>query len=779
MLRFGSMDQGAHRAGSLLAGLILLIACAQAVAQPSPETDLFDNPARCAFRMHRLTAAIDPNGAKLTARDEILLVHPPAVPARMAVPFLLHRDLTIQAIRAMHDKREVAVRWEKRERWEPRDFWENPEYPGLAEFDHAQEITLALAKGKTWPDSLWVTIEYSGTVYDSLRPPPENYQRGFETTGGLIDPRGAYLSGQTLWYPQRFDAGFPFRLTAITPVDWRSVSQGRMLPEAAGTPAPSGAPALPGVSAGSASTSGRATIWDSPEPMDEIYLIAGPYVLRSDTHNGVELETFTYGNDDEELCRRYLDATREYLDLYGELIGPYPFAKFALVENFWQTGYGMPSFTLLGDRVIRLPFIVKTSYGHEILHNWWGNSVFVDAEQGNWCEGLTAYGADYLYKERESADAAREYRRTQLQGYLDYVNQGHDFALTEFRERNDASSAAIGYGKSMMIDHMLRRRLGDEAFWGCLREFYTTYRFRAAAWGDFIAIFAARGGFDAARFHAQWIARPGAPVLALAATDLTFRSDGSCDLRYRLAQAEPVYDLHVPVRLSFADRPAETWLVELDGTAYEETRHLAAKPLSLEVDPDFDLCRRLHRAEVPAAFSQLFGADSVTIVLAAAEAPATPSQAGIAADSLTGAWRAIADEARRSQPAGVVSDAEIVLPDLREGGTWLFGEPRWMERVRERLPRALVLERDGFRIGEQRYDRATHTLAFAIPNPEARDQALGVLLGQDAAALADVWRKLPHYGSYSYLVFEGTRNVAKGTWPVERSPLKVVWDEGR
>ena len=70
------------------------------------------------------------------------------------------------------------------------------------------------------------------------------------------------------------------------------------------------------------------------------------------------------------------------------------------MENFWETGYGMPSFTLLGPQVIRFPFILTSSYPHEILHNWWGNSVFVDYPTGNWCEGLTAYMADHLMKEQ-------------------------------------------------------------------------------------------------------------------------------------------------------------------------------------------------------------------------------------------------------------------------------------------------------------------------------------------------------------------------------------------
>jgi hypothetical protein len=94
---------------------------------------------------------------------------------------------------------------------------------------------------------------------------------------------------------------------------------------------------------------------------------------------------------DEALAAKYLEATARNLEMYRGLIGTYPYDKFALVENFWETGYGMPSFTLLGPQIIRFPFILTSSYPHEILHNWWGNSVFVDYASGNWCEGLTAY----------------------------------------------------------------------------------------------------------------------------------------------------------------------------------------------------------------------------------------------------------------------------------------------------------------------------------------------------------------------------------------------------
>src|SRR5258707_15114299 len=98
---------------------------------------------------------------------------------------------------------------------------------------------------------------------------------------------------------------------------------------------------------------------------------------------------------DQALADRYLDATAQYLDMYNGLLGPYPYSKFALVENFWETGYGMPSFTLLGEQVIRFPFILHSSYPHELLHNWWGNGVFVDLARGEWCEDLTAHHTDH------------------------------------------------------------------------------------------------------------------------------------------------------------------------------------------------------------------------------------------------------------------------------------------------------------------------------------------------------------------------------------------------
>ena len=225
---------------------------------------------------------------------------------------------------------------------------------------------------------------------------------------------------------------------------------------------------------------GRAR-WESHGPVDEITLVGGPLVPYRDAAGAVEALVYLRQKDDA-LAAKYLQATAQYVEMYRGLIGPYPYGKFALVENFWETGYGMPSFTLLGSQVIRFPFILTSSYPHEILHNWWGNSVFVDYESGNWCEGLTAYLADHLIQEQRGK--GEDYRRDTLQKYRSYVKDGRDFPLAEFRSRHSAATEAVGYGKTMMVFHMLRQKLGDEGFRKWAGGFYRDYRGKQASFGD-------------------------------------------------------------------------------------------------------------------------------------------------------------------------------------------------------------------------------------------------------------------------------------------------------
>jgi hypothetical protein len=591
------------------------------------------------------------------------------------------------------------------------------------------------------------TLRYSGRIRHALQQQGEEYARSFSTTRGMISPEGVFLSGSGYWYPHIEASLLSFDLALRLPGTWKGMSQGDRLEtlDAGGN---------------------RTERWRCTAPQEEIYLIAGPFTEYAHTQNGVQAMALLR-RPDPALAQKYLDATHRYIALYDELIGPYPFGKFALVENFWETGYGMPSFTLLGPKVIRLPFILNSSYPHEILHNWWGNSVYIDYESGNWAEGLTSYLADHLIKEQQGRGAG--YRRNTLQKYADYAGKQKDFPLTAFRGRHSARTEAIGYGKTLMLFHMLRRHLGDAVFIEGLRSLYRQHRFRVVDFSTLQRVFSDVAQRPLDNFFAQWVERTGAPQLHASrvqaeATDTGYR------LTMAVEQTQPgeTYDLELPLAITLEGRQQASEIdVRIRQSRETLQLDLPARPLHVELDPGFDVFRRLHRNEIPPAISQAIGAERVLIVL--------PSKADT---RLRDAYRKLAESWQRTsgeQLEVITDDALEAIPADRT--VWLFG---WKNRFRPGLSQALQAydfqdQGERVQIGETTLAADTHSIVVMARQPRAADMALGWLAADSAAALPGLARKLPHYGRYSYLAFTGTapNNTLKGQWPVVDSPMSV------
>lgn len=591
------------------------------------------------------------------------------------------------------------------------------------------------------------TVEYGGEIFHPIAPINEEYARSFSASAGLITSEGVFLAGRSFWYPSFDDEVVTFSLTVQLPPEWRSVSQGRRTRH-------------------SEHPRGTEEVWAIDHPQEEIYLIAGTFTEYREQAGQVEAMAFLR-QPDQALARKYLDATAQYIKMYRQLIGPYPYSKFALVENFWETGYGMPSFTLLGSRVIRFPFILRSSYPHEILHNWWGNGVYVDYASGNWAEGLTSYLADHLLKEQQGQGA--EYRREALQKYTDYVRKGQDFPLTEFRSRHSAATQAVGYGKTMMLFHMLRQKLGDATFIKALQHLYRQYLFQVASFDEVAKTFSQVSGQPLQPFFKQWVERTGAPFL-----------------RVRNAQVKPTGKDYLLTATIEQIQPGEGYLLELPLAVYMEGTdkvyqarismtektyplrlRLPARPLRLDVDPQFDIFRRLHRNEIPPALSQAFGAERALAILPS-QAPKAV-QEGYAA--LAQAWRQ-----GRGEYLEITTDADLdKLPTDRT--VWLFG---WENRFRP-LNRALAdyayqADKDSVQVAGTELRRDQHSVVVIARHWKNPAHALAWVAADNRAAIPGLARKLPHYGKYSYLGFTGNEpeNMVKGQWPVVNSPMSVL-----
>ncbi len=682
---------------------------------------------------HAVHAVLDVPGHRITVIDEVRLVRAPE--AGEPWRFLLHSALEPTTARLGTGGPELAI--EILERWNPRHFWKRPPYAELGNWDVAREIELAAPRGGWGATGPTIILEYAGVVADSLHRPERAYGRSFETTTGRIVDQGAFLAGGTFWLPWAGDAPASFDLTVEGPAGWRTVSQGRLVEDDV--------------------TGDRRTMrWSCEHPMEEVYLIAGPYEMHEVDHRGLSIQAFCYESTGAEIVDRYLEATGPILDEYDMLLGPYPFSKFALVENYWQTGYGMPSFTFLGDRVIRLPFILYTSYPHEILHNWWGNGVYVAYERGNWCEGLTTYLADYRSKERESEKAARDYRRNTLVGYRDFATTGgRDFALVKFRSRDSAATEAVGYGKTLMVYHMLRDRVGDRAFYAALRRFYEDNLFRRADWEDIRKSFEAETGDDLGPWFAQWVQRPGAIRLSLSGVETQASPATGAPTAWVttgvLTQEAPVFDAPISVRVV---GPSGEEGVEAFRSVEETTRfeiRTPFRPLTVSADPAYDLFRVLHAEEVAPTLSGVLGAERTRIVIGA----------GVEGELRDALLELAEDWAADSTISMLEEKAGLEIGDF-EGGTWYFGAGPAAERFRSTLPEAE---------GEASADGLSRVDVGRIDGRLDRPAAL--LWPASVEVVPALGRKVPHYSKYSFLRFDGERNVAKGQWDAGESPMTV------
>ncbi len=620
--------------------------------------------------------------------------------------------------------------------------------PGM-DRDESGAIKLNKWKVNLKKGAKYFVVCYEGNIRFSFSQSEEDYSRGFSESPGIISDSGIYLAGSTYWVPAFNENPVTFNLSVSLPVDWKSVSQGERVVE-------------------KVTGNRHSDTWKCTTPQEEIFLIGARFNEYSHKMNsGIDAMAFMR-TPDEALAAKYLDLTEQYMDMYQKLLGPYPYTKFALVENFWETGYGMPSFTLLGEKIIRFPFILYSSYPHELLHNWWGNSVYIDFDKGNWCEGITAYGADHLIGEQRGQ--GEDYRRSTLQKFTNVVDETNDFPVNQFIARHDAASEAIGYGKSMMMWHMLRRQLGDENFKKGFALFYKNFKFKKASFDDIRTSFETVTGSSLEQFFNQWLTRTGAPEIAISEAKVS-KVDDKYELILTLQQKQKagVFGVNIPVLVA-TGKGTETFVVNMKDKTQDFQFSLASEPLKLAVDPQYDVFRILDPMEVPPTWSKVLASRENLVIL--------PSKAD---DNKRKLYKDFVDKwkALDNDQFEVVFDNELTgLPDNKT--SWILGfENMFADKINTAIAGShSSLTGDSVIFENKATVKANHSFVLTVYNEQNTEFNQAFIALDNQSAIDGLMRKLPHYGKYSYLGFEGDEpvNVAKGEWPVLNSPLIKIFE---
>ncbi len=591
---------------------------------------------------------------------------------------------------------------------------------------------------------LLISFEYSGRFLDPAPISSFSMDNPGAGVSATITSQGVFFQGQSGWFPRLASQDLPIHLEVAAPRGVLAVTAGRLLEH-------------------EHADDRSISRWRVDQLGRGMPLSAGNYLQRSLQTDSIPVYTYFFPESDH-LAQTYLQAAARHLAVYEKLHGPYAFDHFAVVENFFPSGFGMPSYTLLGSAVLRLPFIPEISLRHEVAHCWWGNGVFVDYSQGNWSEGLTTYVADYLMQEEQSDDAAGEYRVRILRDYALLAAGPDDFPVGRFLSRSSPASQVVGYGKAMFLLHMIRQRLGDEAFWDALRSFYDQWLFQPATWQDLLETFVQAGWAPAERsaFTAQWLLAPGAPRLALSNVRVVETAHG-WEVSGAIEQQEPFFDLVVPVHLHTTGQ-ALIQDAALRGARTAFSLQTTDRPLRLMVDPEHHIFRLLSQDEIPPTVNSIKGGSAFTAVLSDAFQE-------IPQDLLRGFLSSL------NQPdAFVLGEQEASSKVDTLENVLFFGSPR-TPRLQELLspPPAYLSKMEGLKeILQGTPHDDLDTFFMVLPHPHRESGVIAMFSPSPDLALdqiADTARRITHYGKDSYLGFlEGT-NRLRGAWPALASPL--------
>ena len=189
------------------------------------------------------------------------------------------------------------------------------------------------------------------------------------------------------------------------------------------------------------------------------------------------------------------------------------------------------------------------------------------------------------------------------------------------------------------------------------------------------------------------------------------------------------------------------------------------------LDPYHEVFRQLNPGEAPPSIGKAYGSQMQTSIL-----PGNDSSTGLLssyqqfATSLKIAPRSL-NLILKNNPLTTSSK-----------NLWVFGQKStFAKKFKIELDRyGVSLDEKGVTIENQNFQWGNHSFVFTLNRYDSKDNQVTWVVASSKESIPGLIRKLPHYGKYGYLVFNGDipENVAKGIWPSSREGLYHSFKKG-
>ena len=195
------------------------------------------------------------------------------------------------------------------------------------------------------------------------------------------------------------------------------------------------------------------------------------YSQLSSVQDGIPVSIY-FLEDQRDAAEAALDVAGQALEMYSELFGPYPYQSLAIVEATFPDGMESDGLFFIDQFYFRTYSYDRRNYltaltAHEVAHNWWFGLVGNDQAREPWLDEALATYSELLYYEN---------------AFPALVDWWWDFRIDRFEPRGWVDSTIYEhsafspyvqavYMRGALFLQEVRAAMGDEAFFGFLREY--------------------------------------------------------------------------------------------------------------------------------------------------------------------------------------------------------------------------------------------------------------------------------------------------------------------
>ena len=453
-------------------------------------------------------------------------------------------------------------------------------------------ITIALDKNYTRNDTLTIFIDYTAKP-DDLKTGGSN---AISSDKGLyfINPKGEeknkmpqiWTQGETesnsVWFPT---------------VD---ASNQKMTNEIAITVAEKYATLSNGILINSELNGNgtRTDFWEMDQPHAPylVMMAIGEYKVVKDKWRNIEVNYYVE-EAFEPYAKDIFGLTPEMIEFYSNILGvDYPWQKYhqVVVRDYVSGAMENTSAVIFGDFVYQTKReMIDGSSGedviaHELFHHWFGDLVTCESWSNLPLNESFATYSEFLWNEyKHGNDKAAHGLQQDLSGYLSQAKQTgpKDMIRFDYEDKEDMFDGH-SYQKGGRILHMLRKYMGDEAFFASLKLYLDENKYTDVEMHQLRLACEKVTGEDLNWFFNQWFFAKGHPVL-----EINYEYNDSTKTQKVIVEQKqnfeevPLYKLPFKIDI-YANGKKETKEVVVDKVMNVFEFKASSKPDLVNVDAD-------------------------------------------------------------------------------------------------------------------------------------------------------------------------------------------------